>query len=64
VLSLPAALFGQLLQGGAAVLARLAGGNADLDDLLVGEQAERAAGGQHGAPVEMRAATVCTVRSV
>ena len=46
---------GDLLQRGAAVLARLARGDADLDDLLVGEQAERAAGREHGAPVEMRA---------
>ncbi|GAB1383117.1 hypothetical protein MASR1M50_14370 [Burkholderiales bacterium] len=46
---------GQLLQRGAAVLARLAGGDADFDDLLVGEQAQAAAGGQHRAPVEMRA---------
>ena len=42
---------GDLLQRGAAVLARLARGHANFDDLLVGKQAQRAAGGQHGAPV-------------
>jgi hypothetical protein len=47
--------FGQLLQRRAAVLAGLARRNADLDDLLVGEQRERAAGREHRAPVEVRA---------
>jgi hypothetical protein len=46
---------GHLLQRGAAVLAGLARGDADLDDLLVGEQRERAARRQHRAPVEVRA---------
>ena len=55
VLSLPCALCGELLQRRAAFLARLARRDADLDDLLVGEQAQRAAGGQHLAPVEVRA---------
>jgi hypothetical protein len=46
--------FGQLLQ---AALPSLPGlpRNADLDDLLVGEQAQRTAGRQHRAPVEVRA---------
>ena len=48
-------LFGQLLQGGAAFLARLAAGDADFDDLLVGKQAQAACCGQHLAPVKMRA---------
>ena len=46
-------LLGQLLQGGAAFLARLAAGNADFDDLLVGKQAQAACGGQHLAPVKV-----------
>ena len=45
---------GDLLQIGGAVLAGLACGNADLDDLLVGEQTQRAAAGQHRAPVKVR----------
>jgi hypothetical protein len=43
-----------LLDGHAAVLARLAGQDADFDNLPLGEQAQRAAGRQHLAPVEMR----------
>ena len=46
---------GDLLQRDRTLLARLARRDADLDQLLVGEQAQRAAGGQHRAPVEMRA---------
>ena len=45
----------EVLQRRAAFLAGLARRDADLDDLLVREQAQRAAGGQHLAPVEMRA---------
>ena len=48
-------LFGHLLQHLRAVFAGLAGGDADFDQLFVGKQAERAARGQHGAPVEVRA---------
>ena len=44
---------GQLLDRGAALLARFARGDAHLHDLLVGKQAERAARGQYLAPVEM-----------
>jgi hypothetical protein len=47
--------FSQLLQGRAAVLAGFARGNADLQDLPLGKQAQGSAGGQHLAPVEMRA---------
>ena len=39
-LSLPCAAWGDLLQRGAAVLAGLARGDADLDDLPVGKQAQ------------------------
>ena len=46
---------GELLEGRAAFLARLAGGDADLEELLVGEEAQRTAGGKNGAPVEVRA---------
>ena len=45
--------FGNLLQRHAAVLAGLARGDADLDDLLVGKQAQAAASGEHGAPVKV-----------
>jgi hypothetical protein len=55
VLSLAAPGLGQLLQRLRTVLAGLARGNADLDQLPVGKQAERAATGQHRAPVEVRA---------
>ena len=47
--------FGNLLQRLAAVLARLATGDVDFDDLLFGKQAERLGGGQHRAPVETHA---------
>ena len=43
------------LQGVGAVLARLAAGDADLDQLALGEQAQRLRRAQHRAPVEMRA---------
>ena len=45
----------ELLQDLRAVLAGFARGHAHLDQLLVGKQAERAATGQHRAPVEMGA---------
>ena len=44
---------GELLQRGRSLLAGLAVGDADFNDLLVGKQAERAAAGQHLAPVKM-----------
>jgi hypothetical protein len=46
---------GQLLQRRSAFLAGLARRNADFDDLFVGEQTQTAAGGQHLAPIEVRA---------
>ena len=46
---------GNLLQGHRAVLARLAAGNTDFDNLFVGKQAQRTAAGQHRAPVKMGA---------
>jgi hypothetical protein len=63
--SLPCELARQLLQGGAALLAGLARGNADFHDLLVGKQAQLSR--RRPAPRSSRKcapATVCTVRSV
>jgi hypothetical protein len=47
--------FSQLLQRGAALLARLARGDADFHHLPVGKQAQAAARGQHLAPVKVGA---------
>jgi hypothetical protein len=47
-------LGGDLLQLHTAVFPRLAGWDADFDDLLVGKEAHAACGGQHLAPVKMR----------
>jgi hypothetical protein len=46
------------------LLARLAGGDAELDDLLVREQAQRAAGASTAPQSKWAPATACTVRSV
>ena len=47
--------FGNLLQGGRTILARLAARNPDLDNLFVSKKAKRAAARQHLAPVKMGA---------
>jgi hypothetical protein len=49
-------VFAIALQGLGAVLARLARGDADLDQLALGEQAHRLRRAEHGTPVEVRAA--------